>query len=310
MSDDRDIGYALMGFGFGIWSFFWGFKRLRRKRLIENIPTSTVRGLAMGLVELCGQAKKTTPLKSPLTKTECVLYKYLIEEYRSSGKSGHWLRVASGNSFLSPFCLDDGTGKILVFPGGAELIFPLDYEFKTGFGKTLPENLIEFMEKNNISYKSWFGSRTMRFREWCICENESVYIIGTAKKRGDFPEVLKSQLIERLSALKEDTEKMKEVDLNKDGKINTEEWDAAVAKIEQELLQETLNTTKLEDHTDVIVTKGDVEKVFMISDHEEKELTGKLTQQSFLGIYGGAALSLAALAYLLFRLRNLWCLWL
>ena len=79
MADDRDIVYAFFAAGFGVWSFFRGFKRLRRKRLIENIPTSTIRGLAMGLVELYGEARTKTPLKSPLTKADCVLYMYKIE---------------------------------------------------------------------------------------------------------------------------------------------------------------------------------------------------------------------------------------
>lgn len=303
MSDDRDIGYALMGFAFGIWSFFWGFNRLRRKRLIENIPTSTVRGLAMGLVELYGKAKKKTLLKSPLTKTECVLYKYLIEEYRSSGKSGRWVKIASGDSFFSPCCLDDATGRILVFPKGAELIFPVDYEFKTGLGKTISGNLIEFMENNNISFRSWFGNRALRFKEWYIREDEDLYVLGTAKKSDSFPEELKSQLMQRLKELKEDAKKLKEVDLDKDGSISMEEWDAAVAKIERQVLEEALNTAKSEDPADVIIAKGDVEEIFIISDHSEKELIQELSWQCLSGIYGGALLSLATLTYLLFRLK-------
>lgn len=70
MSDNRDIGYATFFLGSGIWYFFWGFKRLRRKRKIENIPTSTVRGLAIGLVELIGKAKKMSSITSPLTATQ------------------------------------------------------------------------------------------------------------------------------------------------------------------------------------------------------------------------------------------------
>ncbi|MBM3245568.1 MAG: hypothetical protein FJZ15_07260, partial [Candidatus Omnitrophica bacterium] len=168
MSDSRDIGYAAFGFFFGIWSFFRGFKRLRRKRLIENLPTSTVRGLAMGLVELCGLAENSTLLKSPLTETECVLYKYLIEEYRSSGKSGHWAKIAEGNSFYVPFWLDDGTGKIMVLPQGAELILPVDFECRSTITGSLPDSVIKFMEKSGISYRAWFGRRTLRFKEWYI----------------------------------------------------------------------------------------------------------------------------------------------
>jgi len=242
MSDNEsgDILYALFGLGFGIWSFFFGFNRLRRKRLIENIPTSTIRGLAMGLVEIHGRAKANPPLKSPFTKTDCTLYKYTIEEYRSSGKHSRWVTINSGNSFSSPVILDDSTGRAEVFPSGAELFMPIDYTFCTNIFSDTPHTIIEFLENNNIQYKNWIGKRSLRFKEWYIKEDEEVYVLGTAKN----PE---------------------------------------------------------NSSLDAIIVKGDVEPVFIISDHSEKELTKKLATHCFLRIYGGAALSLASLAYLLYR---------
>src|SRR3989338_7313172 len=99
MSNDRDIGYAAFGFGFGIWFFSRGFNRLRRKRLIENIPTSTVRGLAIGFVELVGKARRKNILKGPLSNSDCVLYRYSVERYEQRGKSSQWVTIAQGNSF-------------------------------------------------------------------------------------------------------------------------------------------------------------------------------------------------------------------
>jgi len=64
---------------------------------------------------------------------------------------------------------------------------------------------------------------------------------------------------------------------------------------------QALENTRTDSPADVIIGKGEVESVFIISDCSEKELLKKLSWQSFLGIYGGAALSLALLAYLLFR---------
>ncbi len=42
-SKSDDLILAGLGFGFGIYGFFWGFKRLRRKRLVENIPISRIK---------------------------------------------------------------------------------------------------------------------------------------------------------------------------------------------------------------------------------------------------------------------------
>jgi len=293
--------YALLGFGFGIWSFFKGFKHLHKKRIIENIPTSTVRGLAMGLIELNGKAKKAKLLKSALTNTDCVYYRYAVERYQSSGKSGHWVTVAQGDSSDCTFTLDDGTGKVAVLPCGAEFIIPPDYEFNTGFGISLPANLIGFLDTNNIRHRGLIGSYRMRFKEWCICQDERVYVLGTAKKINDPVNAYKKRLMQRIEELKADPKKMRGVDLNNDGEISAQEWNVAVAKIEQKLLEEELSSPQADELVDVVVTKGDEENVFIISGHRQKELTSKLSQKAFLGVFGVAALTLIMLWYLLFR---------
>jgi hypothetical protein len=303
MDDNRDILYSVFLFGFGIWSFFWGFKRFRRKRLMENIPTSTVRSLAMGLVELCGKAKAIKILKSPLTQTDCVLYLYKVEEYRSSGKSGHWVTIASGNSFDCPFWLEDETGKIMVFPKGAELFLPIDYEYSTGLGRGLSPNLVEFMEVHFIKYRSAFGNLNLRFKECYIKEDALVYILGTAKQTANYLDDHKEKVMQHIAELKNNPQKMQEIDTNKDGQISIQEWDAAVAKLEQEVLEEALDAAQKESPSDVIVAKGDQESIFLISDYSEKQLNQKLSWQSNLGIFGGATLSLLALAYFLYRVK-------
>ena len=72
----------------GFSLFIWGFLSFRWKRLIENIPTSKIRSIAMGLVEISGRVvkSKNNNLKSPFSQNDCVYYKCTIEEYRRSGK--------------------------------------------------------------------------------------------------------------------------------------------------------------------------------------------------------------------------------
>jgi len=295
--DSEGIGHAIVFFCIGVFSFFWGFMRLRRKRKIENIPTSTVRSLAMGIIELTGKTEISKFLRSPLTNTECTLYRYTIEEYRSSGKSGHWVTIAKGDSFSCLFWLNDGTGKVMVLPKAAEFIMPVDYEFSTGIGRSIPPNLSAFMDKLGIRRGRFFRP-TLRFKEWYLKKNDKVYIMGTAKKvesSNDYRETL----MNRLGQIKSDPKKMAQFDLNKDGQVDIEEWNIAVNKIEQELIEEELKDISQDELADVVITKGDIDDVFIISDYSQKDLIKKLSFQAFGGIFGGAALALFCLFILL-----------
>lgn len=291
-------------FGFGVWGFFWGFCCLRRRRLIENIPTSTVRGLAMGLVELIGKAENPAQIRSPFADAICAFYSYTVERMEGTGKSRHWVTISKGDSTYFPFYLNDGTGRVLVTPEGAEVILPVNFEFATGWGKNFPDNLKMFMEKNNLKYKGFLGDYELRFKEWIIVEEENVYVLGSAKICNDPVMERKRIMFKRFEELENNPQKLKEVDENKDGQISPDEWKAAVERIEKEALGDIIAIdeaqTPFSELNNVAVGKGDVEKTFIISNYSQKDLKGKLFWQSLLGIYGGAALALAILWVFLF----------
>ncbi|MEK6567962.1 MAG: GIDE domain-containing protein, partial [Candidatus Omnitrophota bacterium] len=293
MSDDRDIGWAAFGFGFGIWSFFWGFTRLRRKRLIENIPTSTIRGMAMGLVELTGKARRVKTLRGPLSGFDCVAYRYLVERYEQRGKSGSWVTIAQGDSFYCPFWIDDGTGKVLVAPQAAELILKVSYEFKTGLGKSIPDNLTEFLNTNSIRHKTGFFASSLRFKEWDIFPEQTVYVLGSARKKETDWVNHNEKLHQRIMELKSNQERMKAIDENKDWAVDGQEWSWAVAKLEQELLEEEAKSaSQQEEHADVIIGQGSEATTFIISDHSQKELIQTLNWEVIGAVFGGALLTL------------------
>ena len=288
---NEDILYPAIFCILGIAGFFWGFTRLRRKRLIENIPTSTIRGAAMGLVELTGKARSDYPLKSPFEQVSCVLYKYKIEKHVSTGKNSRWITIAKGNSQNAPFYLEDDTGKVMILPRGAELFIPVSYHFKTGWGSSIPGAIESFMLNHAIRYKTLFGNHTLRFREWRIKLGEPTYVLGTAKQTKNIYEEKRRSLQKRLDEIKNNPKKMAEIDLNRDGKISDEEWQIAVDKAEQEIIEGQLQQSSTKNEEGVVITQGETEKMFMISNHSQKDLVNKLFWQSLLGIYGGALLT-------------------
>ncbi len=184
--DLRVFVYALIFFAAGILLFIQGFRNLREKRLIENTPTSKIEGLAMGLVEVFGKAKPFQEKihKSPFTNTDCVYYRYTIEEYRSSGKSGHYVTIDEQRT-SDPFFVQDETGKVLVNPEGAEINKPDKTVFKTNSSGEPSELIQDFIKGRGISYKGTFGfNKDMIFTEYLIEPEDSIFVMGTA---GDNP---------------------------------------------------------------------------------------------------------------------------
>lgn len=112
--------FALLVAGVG---FVLGFRRIRFKRCIENLPTSPTAGAACGLSEFKGVvelAEAGHALKAPLTHTPCVHYHYVVKEKRGSGKKARWVTVVD-QSLSRPFFCRDSEGRILVDPGGARV---------------------------------------------------------------------------------------------------------------------------------------------------------------------------------------------
>ncbi len=301
-SDDPAALGLFMVIG-GIVGFFTGFSRLKRKRMIENIPTSTVRGMAMGEVELAGQAEHChQALTAPFSNSPCVYYKYKIEEYHSNGKNSHWDTIAKGESTASPFYLKDDTGRVLVSPAKAEMV--IDQKLRT---ESMNPQIENFLTRSGLRSRGLFGfQRRLRFTEWHIKPNEKVYVLGFAQKNQTFLQDHRAKLAERLEKAKQDRALMAQFDMNKDGEISQEEWNFAAQSIEQQLLEDLSKSSFThEEHTDVVIAFNPNSRIFIISDKDQKELLSKLGWQCGLAIYGGAASVIIGLIILVLRFNLL-----
>ncbi len=293
----------------GVWLFFDGFKKWRRKRLIENIPTSKIRSMAIGLVELTGKAlPRIVPVKGPITKKDCVFYKYLVERYENRGKNSTWVKVA-GDTSISPFYLEDGTGKVLVNPRNAEINFAEpDFSYETGgvFGGDIPADLENFLLSNNIRYKSLFGNQRMRFQEWDIYPDEQTFVLGTAEKNDDFITDYKIKLNETLAALKADPAAMKKFDTDGDGTVSIEEWEQGVNSLKQKMMEEELaKENGSANENKLVIAKGEEETIFLISEKSEKDFCQKLFMQACFEIPGGAIVASLGVTFLVILLSKL-----
>lgn len=99
---DRDTVIGFTGiFAISLFLFFDAFWRLRQARQVENLPSSKVRALAPGLVEVKGRARKAddnAPVQEPVLR----LHMEMMESFQHK---------------VAPFYLEDATGRVLIKPG-------------------------------------------------------------------------------------------------------------------------------------------------------------------------------------------------
>jgi len=120
------IGWAVAGVAvlIAIVTFAIGFRKVRFKRCIENLPTSPTAGAAYGLSEFKGVVElpdQTEPLLGPVSGVPCVDYHYVVKERRGSGKNSRWVTVVNERN-RRPFLCRDAEGTILVDPDGADVM--------------------------------------------------------------------------------------------------------------------------------------------------------------------------------------------
>jgi len=156
-------------------------RALKRRRLMEDLPTSKTTGVFIGLVELKGTAESETPFTGFLSGERCVYYSWEVAEHyrRKSGKtsSSGSETVASGGE-SGPFYLCDDQDAVRIDPQRAKIIA------ETVFSRTCQKSDPLYYGKGpNKSVVGSTGSRT--FTEKAIKLHKPIYVVGRARERTD-----------------------------------------------------------------------------------------------------------------------------
>lgn len=188
------FSWFLLAYLVSMGCLIMAFRTLRRKRLMDDVPTSKAQGVFLGLAELKGTAESEAPLTAYLSGTRCVQFTWQVDEHWSrtvvetfTDARGHvqtrtrtesgWTKVAGGKE-TSPFYLKDETGVIRIVPDGAEI-----HPMKT-FNKTCSPSDAFYYEKGPAG---GIANSTLRrrFQETAIPLHNMLYVIGQARERKD-----------------------------------------------------------------------------------------------------------------------------
>jgi hypothetical protein len=220
---------------------FWsGLHFVRLKRKIENTPTSKVRSMAMGMVEVHGQARRQYALVAPMTQSACIYYR--LRKYRRD-KNNKWKLVKDVDSSHVAFQVDDGTGRVLVEPRGASV------KAKTRQSGSPGQTPLTFTAFND-------ADENEKWVEDVIYEGTTLYILGFAQPLRGERRSLRDRTVEKLRELKLDRRALHRYDTDGDGQISEDEWQLARGDAEQMALKEHLDegTTRKRQEEHVIIT--------------------------------------------------------
>ena len=170
--------WCAVGFCAGMILFFYGFRLLKRRRLILDTPFSKIRSASIGMVEVSGQAVGPYTMIAPITARPCYYYRTLVWEWKQHGKNKEWVKVA-GECMHIPFFVDDNTGCLLIDPRGADLELHRDFqeEFNGSFfsGRDdAPTNVNNFLARHGV-----VTNNKIKVEEFCIKPKNALFILGT-----------------------------------------------------------------------------------------------------------------------------------
>ncbi|MCB1152423.1 MAG: hypothetical protein H6684_01050 [Deltaproteobacteria bacterium] len=243
--------------------FFESFRRLRLKRWMENTPTSKVRSMAAGLVELKGHARRAYALRTPILMMPCVYYHTRAYRLmRMQNGNDQWVLSSDRNSGPVPFYLEDETGRVLVNPDKATM-------------KPAHKQEIQGQIQTAIGMVFDVDPET-RYVEEFIPEGAAVYVLGSAELKTHEVDNRAHRVTVKLRALKADRKRLlAEYDADHDGRIDEDEWDKARRDMEREALADALAAEGVSPHADrLVVMKPEHRGLpFVVSEKSEERHT-------------------------------------
>ncbi|NQZ31416.1 MAG: hypothetical protein HRU06_09065 [Oceanospirillaceae bacterium] len=136
---------------------YLGFKASTKKNFLKFqavLPTSKIRSMAMGLVEVQGKIKCQKLIRSKIGNIQCVAYHYTVrrEERDSEGRSSY--KLIDEESKMADFSIADDTGSVDVYTQDLDCVW-------------LPE-------------KGSYSSGSLHYKQTILLPADEVLLIGQA----------------------------------------------------------------------------------------------------------------------------------
>jgi hypothetical protein len=287
----KTMAAAALAFGWGVYWFFKGFGIYREFRVLKDTPEIPIRSIAMGLIHIHGKAHGEETVASPISERPCLYYHVVVEKWTHGSKGGGSWTAYRTDSKGVKFYLQDESGKTVVDPNGCEVKLAPTSTTETrrthapplgmsgeGLDPRLTLAMYEVSDNRLNAYAERLGQHghsLLGAAETLALQSEGGYAAGLAES-GDLPPAYRF------------TEYC-----IRDG----DTLDVSGSCIE--------NPAAKDIHDRNMIVKGQSEPTFLITTQTEKGIEATLRRGAMVRVYGGAALAVGCLWFILWRLRFL-----
>lgn len=256
--------WAALAVVVGPAAFVRGFRLLERKRLIMDIPRSTIRSAALGPIEISGTAVGPYTLVAPISRSDCLYYRVAVQSNPKGDQKNLKMR-----ELCAPLFLDDGTGQVMIYPAHCDLQMEAS-DRREDYGKVgralagLP-----------------FGGDAEFLQEYCIRPGDQLFVLG--------------DLQENPWAKRDPDSQSSELSRIGPGFVSEDEADLLrqeVFPVLEKVIPAgvAVRAPEFDYHPPVILMKG--HGPFVISTESQREIVAELGWKSFLYVWGGPAAAL------------------
>ena len=258
---------------------------IRRTYWIINTPTSKIASAHQGYIEIEAITKNIdlVPLVSPLTGTACVWYWVSVEHKENvmgNSQKSAWRRIYKHES-ESLIAVEDDTGECLVDPESASVHPNVSRQW---YGNSeRPTGL------STSVGGQFFGD--YRYTEKLLLPHRSIYVLGWFKTIAHDPHVVEQESVASLlREWKSDPLKMKSFDLDRNGSIDTKEWDLAREAARKQIYAQQLKEMERPQQTHLIGANPQSRRPFFISADDQTALARRFRRWGFL-LWAGSILA-------------------
>jgi hypothetical protein len=281
-------GVTIYGWLFagGAFAFRHGFIQYRNRLAVSGTATAKTTSAAIGLSELSGLGHAENPSDAPVSRVACLFWSVEVHQWQKRGKRRGWNRKLERSFRVDTLELEDGSGRMLVWTRGAELIH-VEQVWKSENGNP-PDAGLRLVDSVGLKWPEPSSGYPMKITEKRILAGGPLYVMGTLSERRQIPEQPRSFLPRLLGRWADAAPRLDDQSFVAAFRFASQGARRWLARDLQPVFQRW-SPPDVDPHH-VLAWKGDQGRPFIISGLLEREAMTALSRRAWAYILGGGAL--------------------